>query len=1781
MERRGKNQTNDSTLNEFDDDTSEFSMNILNHPNTDVLVSPIKVVDHDFNNFINNKCLDYSVGSSLDITSSNLTTFKSKGQQKINESNQADQNENNNIDEKIKKNTILVNKEEKNKKGDVHLNVNVVHKNVEEENNLTRNKGNFKYTENFSSDNNNHYGSRVIQKSKHTQDYRKDGSYEQEEIKDNEYINIAQSEVQHEDINNVQSIIPHDDSIITPSNHNNLKGDVLIKDKDQSYNNMNMKRYSEFNLKQHDLSISQDYLNNSVLSSVGLYKENDLCFIKYIIVSNFKSYEDENIIGPFSKFTSIIGPNGSGKSNIMDCICFALGINNKYLRVKNLRNLIYHKENEKAEEINKRICYVKIILECNKENVEIKRTLNYKGVSNFFINDKLVDHKEYMNFLRKNRIETKTKTCLIFQGDIEDIINKKPNELAKLFEYISGSDEYEQIYEDIKEKLKEKQINCKNYLNEKKKIEQEMKIHKIQMNDNIEHNKLKENYEYEIKLYYLFKLYHYFKKKEKFKEDLLLYKEESLQFEQDILNQNKKKANILEKNNLIKKKESIKIEEEIKKHYVQINQLKILLNEISEKKTFCNDSLQKFVSNKKLKINMQEHCNKFMENLNLQIKEQNKKLENEYKNKLKINIKFFSKYECVQNIIKTKIEECKMNAHVDQKDHNKSNVHLNKENIKKNDKKGKKNVNINNHDDMKISNEEVSNNYNMMEYYTNMLNFLKDEKILNKIHIDNTNNYENPYENYNIIEFIENIDEYKKCKETYLYLCANSNININNYTNLSCSLKKDIKELQEECDTLNRKKQKELLEYESEKLAYDQLNERIYKLNSIIKEQDDNIQNNKMKIKIWNESILQKEKQIELLEEQTNILNVHKNELISFEKKRDIIKNLKNTFGHDQVFDEVSNLYQVNNQIYYTAVNNVIHKYNNFLVVRNIDIGMKCIKYLKDNKLQKMDFIPYENFVSNLKKKKIKKNNITEEVYTRKDPQQQQQKEGRGGGAAGAVSNDDYGDVYDYNDFQNTEHDTHLGNNKRRISSFNNVDKVINTFKKKNIILANNCLVCDEEYKIMFDYLIGEDTLIVDNIKDAEDIKNKFPYININMVTLNGHVISKNNNLIIDITNKYSDIEKFNNKRLNINLYNKLINEKEECINNINECNRNIIQTNELINKQQSEYELNKKKISSILIKKNIFEKEMEAKNKVMQNYEQKIDKLKNIDLKKKFELLDTYEKELFKERNSLSMYQKDAFKNLNDKLKIDNIYEIIEHNLRDMDKINENINRIKNNIKKLNDDINELLDKKNEMNFLEKNDESINEENIKKELISLEKQEKESNEQIDNIHKILQKLEDDKINIYKNLNNLNQELNQLRDNINTNFEKYEHIENKIENCQKKIQIYTQFINDLINECDINSVNIFLTNNLLKDIDDQVDINQYAQRKNKKENHKNYNNNNNEKKKKKKKKKKKESNDKSKSKKNHMSSDPYQKRKSKLLEDSDSEQEYNTSNSNNTSCNVSEEENDIHEHDEEEQNNILLSNISFDLLSDDLKNMENDKDINNEKENMEKEIERKKKLLKLKNVNCNAEKEYEKLTSKLKSIDVSLSEERKECNLFERNFRILQKKRSYKFLHCFNYIKNIIDNVYNNLTYNAKHHVGGQAFLDLCNFNEFNKDDEPFYCGIKYNNMPPMKRYFEISELSGGEKSISALALIFSIQKYINNSFIILDEVDANMDPLKIQSLTRYLNSINSQVIVISLKEKFFSKSQSLIGVYKNKHKKCSKTITLDISKYRQDLPNN
>lgn len=45
---------------------------------------------------------------------------------------------------------------------------------------------------------------------------------------------------------------------------------------------------------------------------------------------------------------------------------------------------------------------------------------------------------------------------------------------------------------------------------------------------------------------------------------------------------------------------------------------------------------------------------------------------------------------------------------------------------------------------------------------------------------------------------------------------------------------------------------------------------------------------------------------------------------------------------------------------------------------------------------------------------------------------------------------------------------------------------------------------------------------------------------------------------------------------------------------------------------------------------------------------------------------------------------------------------------------------------------------------------------------------------------------------------------------------------------------------------------------------------------------------------------------------------------------------------------------------------------------------------------------------------------------------------------------------------------------------------------------------EPYNAGIKYHAMPPMKRFRDMEQLSGGEKTIAALALLFAIHRSVD-----------------------------------------------------------------------------
>jgi len=165
-------------------------------------------------------------------------------------------------------------------------------------------------------------------------------------------------------------------------------------------------------------------------------------------------------------------------------------------------------------------------------------------------------------------------------------------------------------------------------------------------------------------------------------------------------------------------------------------------------------------------------------------------------------------------------------------------------------------------------------------------------------------------------------------------------------------------------------------------------------------------------------------------------------------------------------------------------------------------------------------------------------------------------------------------------------------------------------------------------------------------------------------------------------------------------------------------------------------------------------------------------------------------------------------------------------------------------------------------------------------------------------------------------------------------------------------------------------------------------------------------------------------------------------------------------------------------------------------------------------------------------------------------------------------FNAVKKERADLFNRAFNHISDRIDGVYKELTKGAAAPTGGFAYLNLEN------SEEPYLQGVTYHAMPPMKRFRDMDQLSGGEKTMAALALLFAIHSYKPAPFFVLDEVDAALDNLNVSRIARYVRQRAGpefQFIVISLKAAFYEKAEALVGIYRDEG---SKSLTLDLEQY-------
>ena len=144
-------------------------------------------------------------------------------------------------------------------------------------------------------------------------------------------------------------------------------------------------------------------------------------------------------------------------------------------------------------------------------------------------------------------------------------------------------------------------------------------------------------------------------------------------------------------------------------------------------------------------------------------------------------------------------------------------------------------------------------------------------------------------------------------------------------------------------------------------------------------------------------------------------------------------------------------------------------------------------------------------------------------------------------------------------------------------------------------------------------------------------------------------------------------------------------------------------------------------------------------------------------------------------------------------------------------------------------------------------------------------------------------------------------------------------------------------------------------------------------------------------------------------------------------------------------------------------------------------------------------------------------------------------------------YQNVKQRRQNEFMEGFNIINSKLIEMYRLLT------KGGDAELELAD------SLDPFNEGITFTVRPNKKSWKSMSNLSGGEKTLSSLSLIFALHHYKPSPLYVMDEIDAALDFRNVSVIADYIKdrTKDSQFIIISLRNQMFENANELIGIYK------------------------
>ncbi|KAL9651278.1 hypothetical protein ABK040_001231 [Willaertia magna] len=200
------------------------------------------------------------------------------------------------------------------------------------------------------------------------------------------------------------------------------------------------------------------------------------------------------------------------------------------------------------------------------------------------------------------------------------------------------------------------------------------------------------------------------------------------------------------------------------------------------------------------------------------------------------------------------------------------------------------------------------------------------------------------------------------------------------------------------------------------------------------------------------------------------------------------------------------------------------------------------------------------------------------------------------------------------------------------------------------------------------------------------------------------------------------------------------------------------------------------------------------------------------------------------------------------------------------------------------------------------------------------------------------------------------------------------------------------------------------------------------------------------------------------------------------------------------------------------------------------------------------------------------ESELEKMKPNLSAIDDYKKKEQEYLNRYkeleevtiERNktqklYEELRRKRLDEFMRGFSTITMKLKEIYQMIT------LGGDAELELVD------SLDPFSEGIVFSVRPPRKSWKNISNLSGGEKTLSSLALVFALHHYKPTPIYVMDEIDAALDFRNVSIVANYIKERtknDAQFLIISLRNNMFEMANILVGIYKTND--VTKSVTIN-----------